>query len=320
MKCKKCLLEKEDESFYKDKYTKSGRKSSCKECILKEKAKKGPKKRPREEPVESDLVTKSEEGPAFDDVPDAKKAKYDSDDDNMVWNGPVETEYPEPDWDTIFDVKEDGDDTAVVISASRRSGKTTWGHDMWDRWTQNYDGVIMFCNSLQAAPYKKFMTAEDRKFAFDHYHPGLLNDIELLQKKTDNAFHFLIYFDDCSSKKFKSSDSLTQLYIRGRNMNCSIVFSTQSPMFVDKDCRANIDYLILMKTSTPNMKQSIVDHFLMHVVPTPKGVKRRSVMEAYLHKWIDLNTDDHNMIVIDFLGNNAIYKYKVDVSKLEDLK
>ena len=100
-------------------------------------------------------------------------------------------------------------------------------------------------------------------------------------------------------------------------MNCTIVFSTQSPMFIDKDCRANIDYLILMKTRTPSMKDNVVEHFLMHVVPTPPGVKKKRVMEAYLHKWMDENTKDHHMIVIDYLNDNAIYKYKVDLEALK---
>ena len=73
----------------------------------------------------------------------------------------------------------------------------------------------------------------------DHYNPDKENKI-------------LIVFDDMipdmiNNKKLNSV--VTELFIRGRKLNISLVFITQSYFKVPKDVRLNTTHFFIMKTS-----------------------------------------------------------------------
>ena len=73
----------------------------------------------------------------------------------------------------------------------------------------------------------------------DHYNPDKENKI-------------LIVFDDMiadmiNNKKLNSI--ITELFIRGRKLNISLVFITQSYFKVPKDVRLNTTHFFIMKTS-----------------------------------------------------------------------
>ena len=63
----------------------------------------------------------------------------------------------------------------------------------------------------------------------------------------------LIVFDDMIADMIKSNPIVTALFIRGRKLNISIVFITQSYFKVPKDVRLNFTHFFIMKI--PNKRE-----------------------------------------------------------------
>jgi hypothetical protein len=59
------------------------------------------------------------------------------------------------------------------------------------------------------------------------------------------------------------------------------------------------------------MKEKVIENFLLDVVECPEICNTKGKKVSYLSKWIDKNTEDYTVVVIDFL-NRDIYKFKAD--------
>ena len=91
------------------------------------------------------------------------------------------------------------------------------------------------------------------------------NDMHYIYKSINNYNHdkqnkILIVFDDMiadmiNNKKLNSI--VTELFIRGRKLNISLVFITQSYFKVPKDVRLNTTHFFIMKTSNNRELQQI---------------------------------------------------------------
>lgn len=200
---------------------------------------------------------------------------------------------------------------SVAIVGSRNAGKTTLMKSLWPFFKKKFDFIIVFCNNPQAEIYE-FMDEKDRRFVFDIFHPNILEQISEFQKKSGNLFDIGVFFDDCSSTRGnKFDDAIQQLYIRGRNMKCTVLFSTQSPSFIAKDNRANIDYLFLLKTRTVEMKNVVAERFLNGIVPIPPEIKGKQNKLDYINRWASDHTDNNEIIVVDFRHDDGLFRYKV---------
>lgn len=307
--CATCKKQLDETAFWKDKRSSSGYRSSCKDC---EKAKKQgrTKKASLPTPQEQLQVNTTENNKVMEGG-----VKY-SFDDSFKGNYAIQTEYPEWNFDEKFEI---GQHYAIAVVGSRKSGKTTFMKHMWPFFESRFDLIIFFTLSLQAKIYD-FIMKSKKTIALEVFTPQVLDVLEKYQKATDNSLSIGIYFDDCSDKSFvKHSNDLLQLFIRGRNKNHTIFFSTQSPMFLDPDWRANTDFLLMLKCRTHEMKEKVTDIFLYGVVPTAPACETKSKKIEYLHQWIKVNTRKHRIMCIDFLNDNeeegdstdGVYTYKV---------
>ena len=302
MKCKTCGSDKEESEFYKDKYTKRGHKANCKDCMKRKKNEPQKRKIPVIDYEDEDEDEENDASEFRDiDLNDVAKSNEEDNDIKLKY-----IKYPDFPWEQKM---EKGKHYSISLMAGRNSGKTYLIKDRWKFFKSRYDIIVVFSNSLRAAAYD-FISKEDRDFCFDAYIPDVLTDLEKLQNHTSNAFNILIIFDDSVSKKQKYSNNITQLFTRGRNMNMTVIFSTQSPMFIDSDSRGNIDFLVLLKIRTPDMKNKIIDHFLRYIVPTPKGLTKKRDMDRYYHMWLNTQTKDRNCMIIDYLNDDEIYHYR----------
>lgn len=289
--CTQCKTEKEKSEFYNDIHQKDGKRPICKECTKKARTKA------RDKPKETSNTNEVQNNEANPKSYDTKTFV----DQDFV----IQTDYPEFPLEEKF-VK--GKHYSTFISASRNSGKTTWIKSHWKFFKSRFDFIVFFTHSLNASIYE-FLDENDRMFVFDDFNPMILEELETLQKISSNAFHIAIFFDDYSDlKSTKHSDALLQLWIRGRNKNTSVFFSTQSPMFIDSNARANVDFLVLLKCRTPAMKKRIVEQFLYDEVTVPPYVKTKSQKMQYYYAWLDANTKDYKVIVVDFLNNDQVYQ------------
>ena len=102
------------------------------------------------------------------------------------------------------------------------------------------------------------------------------NDIQDVYKNIEEynlgkKHKVLIIFDDTiddmiNNKKLNSI--VTELFIRGRKLNISILFITQSYFKVEKDLRLNSTDLFIMKT--PNKRELNKLHSIIHQILTLK--------------------------------------------------
>ena len=82
----------------------------------------------------------------------------------------------------------------------------------------------------------------------------------IIQKKN---FKVLIVFDDIIADMINNENLnpiVTELFIRGRKLNISIVFITQSYFKVPKDVRLNSTHFFLMKTPNKRELQKIASN------------------------------------------------------------
>ena len=311
--CKSCGLDKSHVMFHKDSRIKRGYKHICKACLNnKGKPEKGPGETKPKEPV-------VEEKKVGDKKVEEKK------DGEMV--DPMDPEHAEgkftfPSYPQfkIEEVMEEGTHYAMAFVASRNSGKTTAIAYFQAFFRTFFDFIVLFCNSLQADIYK-FLNPVEKKFSFEDFTPAVLKDIERVQKKTHNAFDWLIEFDDCVNlTNVKYSDDILQLYTRGRNKKMSVLFSMQSPMFINKNSRGNIDLLFILNLRTAEMVDAVITHFLYNVIPVPPDVKTKTAKYSYYYHLIKEKTKDRGILIIDYLHDNAVYEFKVPEEFVKTLK
>lgn len=351
--CITCNEKKPASEYYKDRYTKSGYKSKCKKCIKHADTSHTPvllqqqqhKKNGGNKRVGVDTVAHTQ--PAFQTHPTVASKSvvstmeqhhnryhpYNTQShvqntqpqqmiaavDSIGYVGPnrvplsahdIVTDYEEFDWNEALTP---GKHFSIADCAPRNSGKTTTISYLWPLFKERYDAIIFFCQSLKASIYKEFLTDNDRRFCFSGFNEDLMHDLKNLQDATENAFHFLLLFDDdVDFNRNKNNAMMVNIYTKGRNDNMTIWFSTQSMFAINPNARDNIDYFILRRPRTPAMREKVVEQFLYGIVPTPPECTTRGRKLTYLNQWIDANTRDYTVIIIDYLNDAKIYKFRAE--------
>ena len=129
---------------------------------------------------------------------------------------------------------------------------------------------IIYAKDPYEAKYQ-YLINKGEKVGLDHFKDPKAfmeysNDIEDVYKNIDNynlgkKHKILIVFDgmiaDMISNK-KRNPVITELFSRGRKLNISIVFITQSYFKVPKDVRLNSTHLFIMKIPNKRELQQIV--------------------------------------------------------------
>ena len=129
---------------------------------------------------------------------------------------------------------------------------------------------IIYAKDPYEAKYQ-YLINKGEKVGLDHFKDPKAfmeysNDIEDVYKNIDNynlgkKREILIVFDgmiaDMISNK-KRNPVITELFSRGRKLNISIVFITQSYFKVPKDVRLNSTHLFIMKIPNKRELQQIV--------------------------------------------------------------
>ena len=160
------------------------------------------------------------------------------------------------------------------------------------KYSKNYDKIYLFAKKLDEPLYQRLI---------NHFRDNESEDSEPILELTssnisdvpsadaiDESFQNLIIFDDMVTEK--NLRSVTDLFIRGRKQNASIIFITQSYYSVPKDIRLNCDYYILTKIHSKREiteigKDIATDHFL-------KIYNRATSNEPYSFLVIDRKTHD----------------------------
>lgn len=196
---------------------------------------------------------------------------------------------------------------SMILCAIRRSGKTTLiKNELFDLLKSNHDIVIFLSNSIHNSIYD-FANC----LRFKDYYPGLIDDIMKFQEETKNSLRIALIMDDLVSYSKKNDDSLMQLFVRGRNVNITVVTSSQSTTLVNKNNRGNSDFVIIGNNPSAEFRETIIKSFLLGAVPLPENVRTVNNRMDYLHKFINHFTKDHGFIIMDNI-NHKVYQFKCD--------
>jgi hypothetical protein len=275
--CKVCLGELDANDFYKDKTTKSGKKSMCKNCYK--------LYRHKEINIVEQKVTEN----LYQDFP------------------PFRISY-------LFRKGKEYN-PAVMIAATRGSGKSTlivnWVFEM----EKLFDLIIFFCQSLQAPVYgawKNSVVAKKTVFL-----PGLndeiIKEVEAIQRKSKNALRWMVISDDDTDLAHKkNSKFFMDLFLRGRNERCAIFWAGQEVNLLHKYNRNNIDDVVMMWMNNNDSRLALVNAYLSgnDTIEIPEKYKRRKYLKVeYLLRWLKDNTQNFRTLVLD-TQSEKIYSYK----------
>lgn len=309
--CASCKIVKGRDDFYKDKRGTLGMRPSCKECeAVKRKEKQ--KVAQMQKHIQANKRGREDDNlkPDFEDHVDmAGGPKYQTEEAIKLSDYPhIEHDYPFFDFEKKIEV---GKHYSMFYMASRNSGKTYLIKHLWPFFKTRFDIQIFFCNSFNAPIYREFLEGSDWLTCYDNYSASVIWDILDFQKQTKNALNLHVIMDDCSDEyNIKNSQALNQLFIRARNSAISIGFSSQAPTLLSKISRNNVDFLFMLKTRSADMKVTVMEKFLQGYVPYPETVNTKREREDYLSDWMKINTLDRNIIVVDYLNNGLIYRYR----------
>lgn len=214
-------------------------------------------------------------------------------------------------------------DLSIAIVASRYAGKSTFLEWLWrNELKQHFDIMILFTDNPQAEAYD-FLTEKERRFVFPKFEDQIIKDLDYFQFETKNLLRIAFIFDDCSMHN-KQNAMLQQLFIRGRNIRSTVIFSTQYHLNLSTAARANLDWLVLLNIHGNETKRKVTNVFLWDVIEPRLGDKRISMKkqdrEDYVIDWLNNNTVDHSIVLINLRDHNAIYAFKTPFHEMRKEK
>ena len=166
-----------------------------------------------------------------------------------------------PDWpytpDTPF---------RLMIVGSSGSGKTNALFNLINR-IPTIDKIYLYVKDPSESKYKHLIDKREKVgikhfkdpkafVEYDSHINNILNNID--EYNIDKDRKILVVFDDMIAEKVLPPQ-VTELFIRGRKMNVSLAFLTQSYFKVPKDIRLNCTHYYLMKIGNKAELRAIAD-------------------------------------------------------------
>ena len=160
----------------------------------------------------------------------------------------------------------------VLIAGGSGSGKTNALLNLINN-HPDIDKIYLYAKNLYETKYQ-YLIKKLEKVGLDHFkdHKAFMeysNDMEDVYKNIENynpgkKRKILIVFDDMIADMInnkKLNPVVTELFIRGRKLNITIVFITQLYFKVPKDVRLNSTHFFIMKIpNTGELQQIALNH------------------------------------------------------------
>jgi hypothetical protein len=145
----------------------------------------------------------------------------------------------------------------VLIVGRRGTGKTTVSKNLIYPF-RNVDIGVLFSNTARASGDWDGYFAPS--FVYDKYDSDVMKDIldELLKAKTDRKNDpripqkdAMVFCDDCTFDRsgFGSDPQLKRAAMNGRHSNLKLFITMQYAMAMDRDFRAQVDYVFILKNN-----------------------------------------------------------------------
>lgn len=215
-----------------------------------------------------------------------------------------------------FNAKKIKSGSVVAIIGRTGKGKTHLVKDLVSNMADPVDyGFVVTNQDAECDSYKDVFPSFRHCSAFD---ASMLDEIINMQKRGKNEArvlnlpvstvkHVCIVIDDLSEENVKTS-CLFEMFLNGRHLNLTVVFTSQYPLPMAANMRINIDYVFVsgnQLTSDPDQLKllhkyfgCLPDHFQLQNLLSVVGMKRYNFL-------VDDNT-------ISTRGKSTIFQYKAD--------
>ena len=160
--------------------------------------------------------------------------------------------------------------------------------------SKNFHKIYLYAKKLDEPLYQCFIdnwTKLGESIGFDILeYSNDINDIVDLNS-VDQSIQNLIVFDDMVCER--NLDKVSELFIRGRKSNCSIIFISQSYFGIPTQVRINSDYYIFTRNLKGNeLIQVAKDYGGILSIDNFKEMYRNSTKQGYDFFMIDLQNKD----------------------------
>lgn len=196
-----------------------------------------------------------------------------------------------------WDIKTFTPDSTCVFYGKRRTGKSFFMRWLLYTMRKHYTHVWVF---TQTAMNKFWTDYVPINAIFPRYSSEMLSMILDLQSRefikyykeikngTYNPYKAVIFEDVVTEKQVRSDPVLKRMFANGRHHKLGIFFATQWPKAIPPILRGNVDIAGIFAQTNLMAKESLADDYL-------GSVKTR---DAY--KIIDKNTEDHQVLLVDY--------------------
>lgn len=216
-------------------------------------------------------------------------------------------------WVPNFPVDKEGFlNFSSIFIARRHSGKTFMiKHFMETLWKDRFDLYVVFTTQAGIDEYAEFTPG---RLLFDGFDANVIEVIKQanakLKAKGERPLNTLIIMDDQASRKQKYNSEISNLYMKGRHDNMSIVYTTQTPTFVSVEWKENSDLLFVFKPLTTHNRHYITKSIISGIMDTAAFETVREEEKFYTKLLIE-NTREAYTCLVCQLRDYTMYKYRV---------
>lgn len=173
-----------------------------------------------------------------------------------------------------------------------------------------FDRIYLICKNLDQPLYKMLidkMKALSTKVAYDvltaSENIDQTPDVDKLHAEFPNE-NILIIFDDIITESSKKLKLVSDVYVRGRSLNISVITISQSYFALPKILRSNADYLILKSVIGRDLSRILSEYAL--------DVDKKELLEMYTYA----TKKPTDFFMIDMKTINPKLRFRINYSPL----
>lgn len=206
-------------------------------------------------------------------------------------------------------------DSFIICYGKRRTGKSFWTRDFFNRVRGRYWHVNVYTGSKNNGFYQEFV--ED-KYIIKGYQPQGLRNLMDIQEHLcdaqlagdipkDAPIEAMVWLDDIiQDDDIRHSEEFNQTAIMGRHMHMCVGVNTQHVTGIPPVIRVNADIVVIFTQLNWTYKKKLAEEYL-------GGLNLTTAIEL-----IDYYTRDHGCLIIELWKNDADPKQLIHYYKAKE--
>lgn len=208
-----------------------------------------------------------------------------------------------------FDLKRIPDNSTVVISARRGSGKSTLMADIL--YTKKHIPAGIVCSATEESTnfYGRFVP---QSFIYNRYDDAILVKLlerqkRLMKEKAKDSNVFLLLDDVAYDKSIFRKENIRATFLNGRHLGILMILSTQFSLDLPPALRSNSDFIIVFQDNNVGNQRRLFENYA-GVFPNFSEFQRvfNSLTKDYMCMVIDATSKSNRV-------EDTVFWYKANV-------